>query len=100
MVAQGKYLSNNNPSQGLYVSVQKGFCWAYFRESLFSEGRNIGGNFLFQKQLTLTVHIRKGLLSEVYLRLRFGGGAYFREGYISEFYGITYPHVALDEFYL
>ena len=65
------------------------FCWAHFRGSLFLEGLIIGGNFAFQNGLDLTIktastnspwaYIREGLLSEVYLRLRFGG-AYFREG--------------------
>ena len=61
------------------------------------EGLIIGGNFAFQNGLDLTVKtastnspwtcIREGLLTEVYLRLRFGGlifgrayfwGAYYR----------------------
>ena len=59
------------------------FCWAYFRGSLFSEGLIIGRNFAFQNGLDLTIktattnspwaYIREGLLSEGYLRLRFGG---------------------------
>ena len=67
---------------GLIV-LQKSFCWAYFRGSLFSEERIIGGNLAFQNGLGLTIktastnspwaYIREGLLSEGYLRLRFGG---------------------------
>ena len=59
------------------------FCWAYFRGNLFSEGLIIGRNFAFQNGLGLTiktastnspwVYIRDCLLSEGYLRLRFGG---------------------------
>ena len=59
------------------------FCWAYFRGSLFSEGLIIGGNFASQNGLDLAIktastnspwaYIREGLLSEGYLRLRFGG---------------------------
>ena len=59
------------------------FCWAYFRGSLFSEGLIIGRNFAFQNGLDLTIktastnspwaYIREGVLSEGYLRLRFGG---------------------------
>ena len=80
------------------------FGGAYFRGSLFSEGLIIGRNFAFQNGLGLTIktvnsnspraYIREGLLSEGYLRLRFGGlifwRAYFWEGFIllSEFYGI------------
>ena len=50
---------------------------------LFSERLIIGGNFAFQNELDLTIktasanspgaYIREGLLSEGYLRLRFGG---------------------------
>ena len=86
--------------------VQKGFCWAYFRGSLFSEGLIIGRNFAFQNGFGLSVktassnspwaYIREGLLSEGYLRLRFGGlifgggGLFFfwGGGLLSEFYGI------------
>ena len=51
-------------SPGL-IFVQKAFCWAYFRGSLFSEGLIIGRNSAFQslkhfenssKQLAPTVH--------------------------------------------
>ena len=66
------------------IFVQKTFFWTYFRGSLFSEGLIIGGNFAFQNGLDLTMKtastsspwacIREGLLSEGYLRLRFGGG--------------------------
>ena len=77
------------------------FCWAYFRESLFSEGLIIGGNFAFQNELGLTIktvnsnspwaHIRECLLSEGDLHLKFGGliykRAYFWEGLLLEFYG-------------
>ena len=62
------------------------FCWAYFRGSLFSEGLNIGGNFVFQNGWDLTIktastnspwaYIREGLLSEIYLR--FGGLSFGR----------------------
>ena len=69
--------------------------------SLILEGLIIGGNFAFQNGLGLTIrtvnsyslwaYIREGLLSEGYLRLRFGrlilGRAYFWDG-LSEFYGI------------
>ena len=65
------------------------------------EGLIIGWNFAFQDGLGLTIktvnsnspwaYIREGLLSEGYLRLRFGGlifgRAYFWEGLLSEFYG-------------
>ena len=88
--------------------VKRLFCWAYFRESLFSEGIIIGRKFAFQNGLGLTIkqpktlrkqlkklknastinspwaNIRKGLLSEGFLRLRFVGPvfgrAYFWEG--------------------
>ena len=59
------------------------FRWAYFRGSLFSEGLITGGNFAFQNGLSLTIKtansnslwpsFREGLLSDGYLRLRFGG---------------------------
>ena len=59
---------------------------------LFSEGLIIGGNFAFQNWMGLTIktanpnspwaYVWEGLLSEEYLRLRFGvpifGRAYFR----------------------
>ena len=74
-------------SPGL-IFVQKAFWWAYFQGSLFSQGLIIGRNFAFQNGLGLTIktansnspwaYIREGLLSEGYLRLRFG--AYFQEG--------------------
>ena len=77
--------------QGLYL-FKRLFCWAYFQGSLFSEGLIIGGNFAFQNGLDLTTktassnspwaYVREGLLSEGYLRLRFGelifGRAYYR----------------------
>ena len=80
------------------------FCRAYFRGSLFSEGLIIGKNFAFQNDLGLTIktgnpnrspnspwaHIRDGLLSEGFLRLRFGGlfsGGLSWGGLLSEFYG-------------
>ena len=69
-------------SSGL-IFVQRTFCWIYFRGNLFSEGLIIGGNFAFQYAMGLTIkivnpsspwaYIREGLLSEGYLRLRFGG---------------------------
>ena len=34
-----------------HIFVQKAFCWAYFRGSLFLEGLIIGGNFAFQNGL-------------------------------------------------
>ena len=59
---------------------------------LFSEGLIIGGNFAFQNGLDLTIktassnspwaYIWEGLLSEGYLRLRFGGGGLFSGGFI------------------
>ena len=69
-----------------------------FSGSLFSEGLIIGRNFAFQNWLGLTIktaatnspwaYIREGLLTEGFLRLRFGGlifgrayffgGAYYR----------------------
>ena len=59
------------------------FCWAYFQGSLFSEGLIFGRNFAFQSGLGLTIktastnspsaYIREGLLSEGFVRLRFGG---------------------------
>ena len=72
---------------------KKLFYWAYFRGNLFSEGIIIGRNFASQNGLGLTIklpktlrkqpktattnrvwaYIRKGLLSEGFLRLRFGG---------------------------
>ena len=75
------------------------FCWAYFRGSLFSEGLIIGGHFAFQNGLDLTMktastngpwaYIREGLLSEGYLRPRFGGLVLGGGGdLLSEFYGI------------
>ena len=79
-----------------YVCSKVLFCWAYFRGSLFSEGLIIGGNFAFQNGLDVTIKtastnspwacIREGLLSEGYLRLRFGGGAYFRQGLLLLFF--------------
>ena len=76
---------------------------AYFRGSFFSEGLIIGGNFTFQNGLGLTIkaansnspcaYIREALLSKGYLHLGFGrlifGRAYFWEGLLSEFYGIS-----------
>ena len=76
--------------------VQMAFLLGLFSGSLFSEGFIIGGNFVFQNGLDLTirtastnslwVYIREGLLSEEYLCLRFGGPifgrAYFLEGLI------------------
>ena len=79
--------------------------------ALFSEGLIIGGNFAFQNGLGLTIktahkdnslkqlktgnpnrpwaYNREGLLSEGYLRLRFGrhifGRAYFWRSLLSEF---------------
>ena len=71
---------------------------------LFSEGLIIGRNFALQNGLGLTIetastnspwaYIREGLLSEGFVRLRFGGlifgKAYFRGGerLLSKFYGI------------
>ena len=74
--------------------LKRPFCWAYFWGSLYSEELIIGGNFAFQNGLDLTIktantnspwaYIREGLLSEGYLRLKFGGlifgRAYFRGG--------------------
>ena len=94
-------------SPGL-IFVQTAFCWAYFWGSLFSEGLIIERNFAFQNGLGLTIktastnspwaYIREGLLSEGFVRLRFGGlifgRAYFffwgggGGGLLSEFYGI------------
>ena len=64
-------------SPGL-IFVQKAFLLG-----LFSEGLIFGRNFAFQNGLDLTIkivnpnspwaYIREGLLSEGYLRLRFGG---------------------------
>ena len=88
--------------------------WAYICSKGFIDGlifggaqfrrgfKIIGGNFVLQNGFGLTVktvssnspwaYIREGLLSEGYLRLRFGGlifgRAYFWEGLLSEFYGI------------
>ena len=55
----------------------------YFRGSLFSEGLIIKRNFAFQNGLGLTIktastnnpwaYVREGLLSEGFVRLRFGG---------------------------
>ena len=41
-------------SPGL-IFVQKAFCWAYFRGSLFSEGLVIGRNFAFQNGFGLSL---------------------------------------------
>ena len=95
--------------------VKRLFCWAYFRWSLLSDGLIIGRNFAFQNGLGLTIknslkryklnqtkslwaYIREGLLSEGFLRLRFGrtylfiyiffGGGGGGGGLLSEFYGI------------
>ena len=84
--------------------VQKAFLLGSLSGSLFSEGLIIGGNFVFQNGLDSTMktastncpraYIRKGLLSEGYLHLRFRGlifgRAYFGGGggLLSEFYGI------------
>ena len=81
-----------------YVCSKVLFCWAYFRGSLFSEGLIIGGNFAFQNGLDVTIKtastnspwacIREGLLSEGYLRLRFGGGGLiFGRAYYYFFFG-------------
>ena len=69
-------------SPGL-IFVQKAFLLGLFSGSLFLEGLIIGGNFAFQNGLDLTMktvstnspwaYIWEGLLSEGYLRLRFGG---------------------------
>ena len=40
------------------------------------------------------------IIGSIFASEIWGGGAYFREGYISEFYGITCPRMALDEFYV
>ena len=83
------------------------FWWAYFRGSLFSEGLIIARSFAFQNGLGLTIktaksnspwaYIWEGLLSEGYLRLRFGelffGRAYFWEGLLSELYGSKYLYL-------
>ena len=80
------------------------FCLSYFRGNLFWEGLIIGRNFALQNGLGLTIrtastnspwaYIRKGLLSEGFVRLRFGGlifrRAYFWGGLLLEFYGITH----------
>ena len=82
---------------------------SYYQYSiiLFSEGLIIGRTFAFQDGLDLTIktastnspraYIQEGLLSEGYLRLRFGGLIFGRAffffggggGLLSEFYGIT-----------
>ena len=81
------------------------FCWAYFRDRLFSEEFITGRKFAFQNGLDLTTtlkqlktanlncpwpYIWEGLLWEGYLRLRFGtlifGWVDFRR--VSKFYGI------------
>ena len=80
------------------------FLVSLFSGVLYLGGLIVGGNLTFQNGLGLTIktpnsnspwaYIREGLLSEEYLRLRFGGlifeRAYFWEGLLSEFYGITY----------
>ena len=68
---------------GLYF-FKRLFCWAYFPGSLFSEGLIIGRNFAFQNGPGMKIktastnspwaYIREGLLSEGFVRLRFGGG--------------------------
>ena len=71
--------------------LKRPFCWAYFRGSLFSEGLIIGRNFAFQTASTNNpwAYIWEGLLSEGFLRLRFGGlifgRAYFWRGLFSDF---------------
>ena len=76
------------------------------------EGLIIGRNLVFQNGLDLTTktaspnspwaYIREGLLSEGYLRLRFGGlifgRAYFWGGLLSEFYGRSKTCPALNQF--
>ena len=71
--------------------------------SLFSEGLIIGGNLASQNGLDLTIktvstnspwaYTPEGLLSEGYLRPRFGelifGRAYFWGGLLLEFYGMS-----------
>ena len=100
----------NNHTSSSYTTViyytmgLRLFWWAYFRGSLFLEGLIIGGNFVFQNGLVLTIktansnspwaYIREGLLLEGYLRWRSGGlifgRAYFWEGLLSEFYGSSF----------
>ena len=82
------------------------FCWTHFRGSLFSEQPVIGKNVAFQNGFGLSIlkqlktansnspwaFIQEGLLSEGYLRLRFGGlfsggVSYFGGCLLSEFYG-------------
>ena len=100
------------------------FYWAYSRGRLFSDGLVIGRNFAFQNKLSLTIkttkntqitasinsswaYIREDVLSEGYLRLRFGGLTLFYlfiyfylfiiffffwgGGLLSEFYDIYKP---------
>ena len=77
-------------SPGL-IFVQKAFL-----PGLFSEGLIIGGKFVFQNGLDLTIktastnspwaYIREGLLSEGYLRLRFGGLIFGRAYFFIFFY--------------
>ena len=91
------------PIMGFYL-FKRLSCWAYFRGSLFSEELIIGRNFAFQNGLGFTIksfnpnspwaYIWEGLLSEGYLRLRFGGlifgRAYISGVLLSEFYGIKF----------
>ena len=70
------------------IFVQKAFLGgAYFRRGLLFVGLTIET----VNSNSAWVYIMKGLLSEGFLRLRFGGlifgRAYFREGLLSDFYG-------------
>ena len=55
------------------IFIQKAFCWAYFRGSLFSEGIIIGRNFAFQNGLGLTIKTAEN----IFFFLGGGGGGNF-----------------------
>ena len=90
-------------SPGL-IFVQKAFLLGLFSGELIFGGAYYWNEFCVLKWFgldnktastnSLWAYIWEGLLSEGFLRLRFGGvilgRAYFREGLLSEFYGILF----------
>ena len=70
-------------SPGL-IFFQKVFCWAYFRESLFSQGLIIGRHFAFQNGLGLTI---KPLALTVHGHI-FGRAYYRRDFCVSDLGGL------------
>ena len=84
-------------SPGL-IFVQTAFLLGLFSGSLFLEGLIIGRNFAFQNGLGLTIktasinspwaYIWEGLLSEGFVRLRFGGLIFGRAYFLGGLIGI------------